>query len=105
MSEVEGFNGVSVSDRTIKHLGVEIANTQIGLATQTARLEELVEAASHVNFELWEEAGRFPAPVENEVVDTAHVLPQAPPSHPESYLVPAYQADAVARLLSLILRQ
>jgi hypothetical protein len=111
MSEHQGleaqYNGVTVADRTVRQLGVELANTHIALATVTSMREEVREASTHINFELWEEIRAQPdpdaVPVENQVVEGAHVLPAA--ALPlASYLVPAYQADAVARLISLIQR-
>jgi hypothetical protein len=94
--QAQGFNGVTVSDRTVRHLGVELANSHISLATVNARLEELSEAASHVNFELWEE---IQAPPSSE----DHEGPVPPPV--KSYAIPSYQADAVARLIAMIQRQ
>ncbi len=111
MSEHQGleaqYNGVTVADRTVRQLGVQVANTHIALATALSMREEVQEASTHINFDLWEEIVAQPdpaaVPVENEIVDGAHVLPAAPPPS-ASYLVPAYQADAVARLISLIQR-
>jgi len=86
--------GVTLADRTVRHLGIEVANTQIALANQNAKLEELAEFAAHVNFELWEAVDQSLPPVEGA----------PPPPPPQQYLVPSYQVDAVARLLSLLQR-
>ena len=94
MSEL---NGVALADRAVRHLGIEIANTQIALATQNARLEEMAEAASHVDFQLWDE-------ILIPQIDTSHEGPVPPPPPPQAarYSVPMYQVEAVARLLSLL---
>ena len=91
----QGHNGVSVADRTVRHLGIEVANAQISLATQNARLEEIAEAASSINLDQWEVVQAVP---DNESpVHTHSFLPT-----PGSYSVPGYQVEAVARLLSLL---
>ncbi len=96
----QGYNGVTLSDRAVRFLGVEIANTQIALATQGARWEELVEATTHINFELWNEVPPPPMPEVDEAHEGGPILQS--PTLSAQYVVPAYQADAVARLLSMI---
>jgi len=95
----QGLNGVTVADRTVRQLGIEVANAQIALATQNARLEELVEVASHINFDLWEETPNHTHVI---VPDNETALP---PMGARKYFVPEYQADAVLRLITLLQRR
>ena len=85
----QGYNGVSIADRTVRQLGIEVANAQIALATQNARLEEIAETAGFVNFGVWTRTE----------VDTSH---EGAPGGQPTYVVPTYQVEAVQRLLGLL---
>jgi tRNA/tmRNA/rRNA uracil-C5-methylase (TrmA/RlmC/RlmD family) len=93
----QGHNGVSVADRTVRHLGIEVANAQISLATQNARLEEIAEVASHVNLDLWEVIQAIP---DNETMSQSHTHTILPT--PGNFVVPPYQVEAVQRLMALL---
>ena len=94
----QGMNGVSLADRAVRQLGIEVANAQISLATQNARLEELAEAASHINLDLWEEMVNHTHSI--AIPDNETGVPSY--SSGASFKVPVYQVDAVARLLALL---
>ena len=91
----QGYNGVTLSDRAVRQLGVEVANSQIALATMRARLEEIAETATHIDFEQWEEL-----PVVE--LDESHEGQGMRPPHERRYLVPVYQVDTVMRVLTLL---
>ena len=96
----QGFNGVSLADRTVRHLGVEVANAQIALATQNARLEEIAEVAYPHQLR---PVGRRPSSPAGQLRHEGQDRRLPPGS--QRYLVPTYQVDAVVRLISLLLRQ